>query len=508
MARIVYQHHEDTTRELLQASLQTRELGYVDAGGYQELIILTEGGQYRHFPSLERLDDSDSLAPGALLVGFYPGTAGMSATNVQAAIEELKAAGTGGTLSGTGTAGTIPIWSSTTAQGNSILSQVSSKLLFSGDTTANLYLDSVSTLKTDGTLVVGSTFTVLGGSATFEGLATIKKQLNLASTFVYNGSAADQAYALLLTPSLTKNNSNTRQFYGAKVLVELNSGGSNANTTIDLFSVDTINTSVVGVTTNLARLLYGGSEKFKVNSAGSISNSGDISAGGDGFFTGGMFPKYVSAGLSNNVTVPTNNFNHNAFVATFQRNTTGAVNHSLLAAYAILDAGGSNASETLNLISCDTLNVGTTGVTVNMLRLSYGGTEKFKVTSNGDITILRRIYSSELTDLTGVVVPNGSGYLQTSSVYAKLVGGNLGLGALYTDAKLYINSADAGADTADIEFDTSLDTPTPTAAMVTVKMYYKNNKVIFVVNDGGTVRYKYLDLTGTGITWVHSTSAP
>ena len=40
------------------------------------------------------------------------------------------------------------------------------------------------------------------------------------------------------------------------------------------------------------------------------------------------------------------------------------------------------------------------------------------------------------------------------------------------------------------------------------KVYVKDNKLIVVWNDGGTTRYKYLDLTGTGVTWTHTTSAP
>jgi hypothetical protein len=39
-------------------------------------------------------------------------------------------------------------------------------------------------------------------------------------------------------------------------------------------------------------------------------------------------------------------------------------------------------------------------------------------------------------------------------------------------------------------------------------MYMKDDKLIIKYNDGGTTRYKYLDLTGTGVTWVHTTSAP
>jgi hypothetical protein len=41
-----------------------------------------------------------------------------------------------------------------------------------------------------------------------------------------------------------------------------------------------------------------------------------------------------------------------------------------------------------------------------------------------------------------------------------------------------------------------------------VKIYFKTDKIVFQYNDASTIRYKYLDLTGTGVTWVHTTSAP
>lgn len=53
----------------------------------------------------------------------------------------------------------------------------------------------------------------------------------------------------------------------------------------------------------------------------------------------------------------------------------------------------------------------------------------------------------------------------------------------------------------------SIETPaTPFSTLA--NCYQKNGKIIFQYNDGGTVRYKYLDLTGTGVTWVHTTTAP
>ncbi|HWQ32536.1 MAG TPA: hypothetical protein VNQ79_06615 [Blastocatellia bacterium] len=39
-------------------------------------------------------------------------------------------------------------------------------------------------------------------------------------------------------------------------------------------------------------------------------------------------------------------------------------------------------------------------------------------------------------------------------------------------------------------------------------LYIKGGKLIVQWNDAGTVRWKYLDLTGTGATWTHTTTAP
>jgi hypothetical protein len=39
-------------------------------------------------------------------------------------------------------------------------------------------------------------------------------------------------------------------------------------------------------------------------------------------------------------------------------------------------------------------------------------------------------------------------------------------------------------------------------------VYIKGTNFIIRYNDGGTTRYKYLDLSGTGTTWTHSTSEP
>ena len=51
-------------------------------------------------------------------------------------------------------------------------------------------------------------------------------------------------------------------------------------------------------------------------------------------------------------------------------------------------------------------------------------------------------------------------------------------------------------------------TSTPDFASGKAKIYVRNNKLIVQWRDGSTTRYKYLDLTGTGVTWEHSTTAP
>lgn len=71
--------------------------------------------------------------------------------------------------------------------------------------------------------------------------------------------------------TVTKNDSNTRTFFGALYHPVLNTGGSNANTTFNIIGVDTTNTAVTGLTTNLMNLSYGGASKFKVASDGTTT---------------------------------------------------------------------------------------------------------------------------------------------------------------------------------------------------------------------------------------------
>lgn len=90
--------------------------------------------------------------------------------------------------------------------------------------------------------------------------------------------------------SLTKNDSNTRTFAGWQIKPTLNAGASNLNTTVNLFSIDSTNTSVTGLTTNLIKASYGGSEKFKVASDGTVTLATALTSGNGG--TGNGFTKF------------------------------------------------------------------------------------------------------------------------------------------------------------------------------------------------------------------------
>lgn len=88
--------------------------------------------------------------------------------------------------------------------------------------------------------------------------------LNISSNADNTVGALDASFAL------TKNDSNTRNFYGMKIKPNLNTGGSNSNTTVTLLDIDTTNNSVTGLTTNLLKASYGGTSRLQLTSAGNL----------------------------------------------------------------------------------------------------------------------------------------------------------------------------------------------------------------------------------------------
>jgi hypothetical protein len=84
-----------------------------------------------------------------------------------------------------------------------------------------------------------------------------------------------------------------------------------------------------------------------------------------------------------------------------------------------------------------------------------------------------------------------------SSTYAEFVGN-----VTFKGANNYLDS------TASLLFQERSTTPADPNQDDQARIYFKGNLLVLMFNDGGTVRYKYLDLTGTGVTWVHTTTAP
>ena len=73
-------------------------------------------------------------------------------------------------------------------------------------------------------------------------------------------------------------------------------------------------------------------------------------------------------------------------------------------------------------------------------------------------------------------------------------------GIVEIDGMTYFDSA--------LTLDEVSSTPSNPSSGNQGRIYIRNDNLIIQFNDGGTVRYKYLSLSGTGTTWTHSTTAP
>jgi hypothetical protein len=86
--------------------------------------------------------------------------------------------------------------------------------------------------------------------------------------------------------------------------------------------------------------------------------------------------------------------------------------------------------------------------------------------------------------------------------------GRVGIGTSTPGSALHLAQANGVAESGTCLFAEKDTTPGNPTDGTQVKMYMKADKIIFQYNDGGTVRYKYLDLTGTTDTWTATTTAP
>lgn len=165
-------------------------------------------------------------------------------------------------LYGSGTYGSTSLRLTGTPTGNRVVTIP--------DATGTLTLGSNSTAGA----IPKSTSNVLSDSIMVESAspATITTSgRHVISGITISTDATDTVGSLDTSFSVTKNNSNSRTFYGVRVQGTLNTGGSNTNTTVNLLHVDTTNTAVTGLTVNLLQLRYGGTIFFNVDSAGGIT---------------------------------------------------------------------------------------------------------------------------------------------------------------------------------------------------------------------------------------------
>lgn len=118
----------------------------------------------------------------------------------------------------------------------------------------------------------------------------------------------------------------------------------------------------------------------------------------------------------------------------------------------------------------------------------------------------------KMTDLTASRLTWVQDDVQANRMKFWLQEGTQGLRAVFgqgSDVELYVKGTVGGATFLRMS-PTLVNPPTPTntTSGVAPQIYIKGTKIVFQFEDAGTVRYKYLDLSGTGVTWVHTTVAP
>lgn len=121
----------------------------------------------------------------------------------------------------------------------------------------------------------------------------------------------------------------------------------------------------------------------------------------------------------------------------------------------------------------------------------------------GSFATLTTMIGLRITQLTGGTTKWG---MQVGD-YQSYHHGRLSLGG--TTAPTYgLHLLGTAQDRGVIGLTESTATPTNPTASGACVLYMKADKLVVGYDDAGTMRYKYLDLTGTGVTWVHTTSAP
>lgn len=81
-----------------------------------------------------------------------------------------------------------------------------------------------------------------------------------------------------------------------------------------------------------------------------------------------------------------------------------------------------------------------------------------------------------------------------------ILNANVGIGTDTPDTRLDVNG---GVTVQEVS-----TTPANPSDGTEARMYIKGDKFIVQFNDGGTIKYRYMDLTSTNADWIYTTTAP
>jgi hypothetical protein len=206
------------------------------------------------------------------------------------------------------------------------------------------------------------------------GTSTIPARLTVQGAAL-DGTQADQSIGISsMAVSLTKNDTNTRTYFGLQIKPTINTGASNASTTLNVLNVDTTNTGTTGVTRNLLRLADGGTTRLLVQSGGNFQATATTTSGTAFNYLADSITSGIGYSLSVNALTNGSGFS-------LASSGTGA---NMTGNLANLSFTGNNASNTGNLLRVS--NAGASNALTVAMFSNAGTGLSFRVNDDGTDT--------------------------------------------------------------------------------------------------------------------------
>lgn len=268
--------------------------------------------------------------------------------------------------------------------------------------------------------------------------------------------------------------------------------------------------SSAGVTTPVSQpfmgleLLTGGLTMPLSTYVSALSVSSTITQTANGAFG---FPQILLLDDAHTVTNTSGISSMSVSTAIAQRTTTQnsqSTNVTAFGAWGLFFAPSFSRTSTGTMAGGDCRAVSIAGLTIPTgVTISYlAGLSIAAPTITGTIT---EMVGLDLADYGGATTPLSVRSYGTAVQMRHAGAGRFGANAA-PDTVLHVghNASTRGA----ITFEEDTTTPASPTSGTQMRVYMKADKFVIQFNNAGTVRYKYLDLTGTGVTWVHTTTAP